>query len=141
MLEEAQDTISNSSVVFEFIWEDQNKEKKGALTRAGSLIEDLPDDTGDEDVLLGEEFEIAGNKKEVSDESDKREHDDNVDDNIELYDEIKAVEDEIEDIEQPSNEKDILEGESKLEDQIRIKTKEILDLMENIQEENNAIIR
>ena len=141
MLEEAQDTISNSSVVFEFIWEDQNKEKKGALTRAGSLIEDLPDDTGDEDVLLGEEFEIAGNKKEVSDKLDKMEHDDNVDDNIELYDEIKAVEDEVEDIEQPSNEKDILEGESKLEDQIRIKTKEILDLMENIPEENNAIIR
>ena len=139
-MEEAQDTISNSSVVFEFIWEDQNKEKKGALTRAGSLIEDLADDTGDDDVL-GEEFEIAGNKKEVSDELDKREHDDSVDDNIELYDEIKAVEDEVEDIEQPINEKDILEGESKLEDQIRIKTKEILDLMENIPEENNAIIR
>ena len=139
-MEEAQDTISNSSVVFEFIWEDQNKEKKESLTRAGSLIEDLADDTGDNDVL-GEEFEIAGNKKEVSDELDKREHDDNVDDNIELYDEIKAVEDEVEDIEQPINEKDILEGESKLEDQIRIKTKEILDLMENIPEENNAIIR
>ena len=139
-MEEAQDTISNSSVVFEFIWEDQNKENKGALTRAGSLIEDLSNDTGDDDVL-GEEFEIAGNKKEVSDELDKREHDDNVDDNIELYDEIKAVEDEVEDIEQPINEKDILEGESKLEDQIRIKTKEILDLMENIPEENNAIIR
>ena len=104
-------------------------------------IEDLPDDTGDEDVLLGEEFEIAGNKKEVSDELDKKEHDDNVDENIEAYDEIKVVEDEVEDIEQPSNEKDILEGESKLEDQIRIKTKEILDLMENIPEENNAIIR
>ena len=139
-MEEAQDTISNSSVVFEFIWEDQNKEKKESLTRAGSLIEDLADDTGDDDVL-GEEFEIAGNKKEVSDELYKREHDDNVDDNIELYDEIKAVEDEVEDIEQPINEKDILEGESKLEDQIRIKTKEILDLMENIPEENNAIIR
>ena len=139
-MEEAQDTISNSSVVFEFIWEDQNKEKKGVLTRAGSLIEDLANDTGDDDVL-GEEFEIAGNKKEVSDELDKREHDDNVDDNIELYDEIKAVEDEVEDIEQPINEKDILEGESKLEDQIRIKTKEILYLMENIPEENNAIIR
>ena len=139
-MEEAQDTISNSSVVFEFIWEDQDKEKKESLTRAGSLIEDLADDTGDDDVL-GEEFEIAGNKKEVSDELDKREHDDNVDDNIELYDEIKAVEDEVEDIEQPINEKDILEGESKLEDQIRIKTKEILDLMENIPEENNAIIR
>ena len=139
-MEEAQDTISNSSVVFEFIWEDQNKEKIESLTRAGSLIEDLADDTGDDDVL-GEEFEIAGNKKEVSDELDKREHDDNVDDNIELYDEIKAVEDEVEDIEQPINEKDILEGESKLEDQIRIKTKEILDLMENIPEENNAIIR
>ena len=128
-MEEAQDTISNSSVVFEFIWEDQNKEKKESLTRAGSLIEDLADDTGDDDVL-GEEFEITGIKK-----------DDNVDDNIELYDEIKAVEDEVEDIEQPINEKDILEGESKLEDQIRIKTKEILDLMENIPEENNAIIR
>ena len=139
-MEEAQDTISNSSVVFEFIWEDQNKEKKESLTRAGSLIEDLADDTGDDDVL-GEEFEIARNKEEVSDELDKREHDDNVDDNIELYDEIKAVEDEVEDIEQPINEKDILEGESKLEDQIRIKTKEILDLMENIPEENNAIIR
>ena len=139
MLEEAQDTISNSSVVFEFIWEDQNKEKKGALTRAGSLIEDLPDDTGDEDVLLGEEFEIAGNKKEVSDELDKKEHDDNLDENIETYDEIKAVEDEVEDIEDDA--KDILEGESKLENQIRIKTKEILDLMENIPEENNAIIR
>ena len=139
-MEEAQDTISNSSVVFEFIWEDQNKEKKESLTRAGSLIEDLADDTGDDDVL-GEEFEIAGNKKEVSDELDKREHDDNVDDNIELYDEIKAVEDEVEDIEQPIIEKNILEGESKLEDQIRIKTKEILDLMENIPEENNAIIR
>ena len=139
-MEEAQDTISNSSVVFEFIWEDQNKEKKESLTRSGSLIEDLADDTGDDDVL-GEELEIAGNKKEVSDELDKREHDDNVDGNIELYDEIKAVEDEVEDIEQPINEKDILEGESKLEDQIRIKTKEILDLMENIPEENNAIIR
>ena len=139
-MEEAQDTISNSSVVFEFIWEDQDKEKKESLTRAGSLIEYLADDTGEDDVL-GEEFEIAGNKKEVSDELDKREHDDNVDDNIELYDEIKAVEDEVEDIEQPINEKDILEGESKLEDQIRIKTKEILDLMENIPEENNAIIR
>ena len=139
-MEEAQDTISNSSVVFEFIWEDQNKEKKESLTRVVSPIEDLADDTGDDDVL-GEEFAIAGNKKEVSDDLDKREHDDNVDDNIELYDEIKAVEDEVEDIEQPSNEKDILEGESKLEDQIRIKTKEILDLMENIPEENNAIIR
>ena len=139
-MEEAQDTISNSSVVFEFIWEDQNKEKKGVLTRAGSLIEDLTDDTGDDDVL-GEEFEIVGNKKEVSDELEKTERDDNVDENIEPYDEIKAVEDEVEDIEQPNNEKDILEGESKLEDQIRIKTKEILDLMENIPEENNAIIR
>ena len=139
-MEEAQDTISNSSVVLEFIWEDQNEEKKGALTRAGPLIEDLANDTGDDDVL-GEEFEIAGNKKEVSDELDKKEDDDHVDDNIEQYDEIKAVEDEVEDIEQPSNEKDILEGESKLEDQIRIKTKEILDLMENIPEENNAIIR
>ena len=139
-MEEAQDTISNSSVVFEFIWEDQNKEKKGALTRAGSLIEHLADDTGDDDVL-GEELDITGNKKEVSDESEKREHDDDVDENIEVYDEIKAVEDEVQDIEQTSNEKDILEGESKLEDQIRIKTKEILDLMENIPEENNAIIR
>ena len=139
-MEEAQDTISNSSVVFEFIWEDQNKENKGALTRAGPLIEDLADDTGDDDVL-GEEFEIAGNKKEVSDELDKKEQADNVDETIEPYDEIKAVEDEVEDIEQPSNEKDILEGENKLEDQIRIKTKEILDLMENIPEENNAIIR
>ena len=139
-MEEAQDTISNSSVVFEFIWEDQNKENKGALTRAGPLIEDLTDDTGDDDIL-GEKFEIAGNKKEVSDELDKKEQDDNVDENIEPYDEIKAVEDEVEDIEQLSNEKDILEGENKLEDQIRIKTKEILDLMENIPEENNAIIR
>ena len=139
-MEEAQDTISNSSVVFEFIWEDQNKEKKGALTRAGSLIEDLADDTGDDDVL-GEELDITGNKKEVSDELEKREHDDDVDENIEVYDEIKAVEDEVQDIEQTSNEKDILEGESKLENQIRIKTKEILDLMENIPEENNAIIR
>ena len=139
-MEEAQDTISNSSVVFEFIWEDQNKENKGALTRAGSLIENLADDLGD-DGVLGEELDITGNKKEVSDELDKREHDDNVDENIKPYDEIKAVEDEVEDIEQPRNEKDILEGESKLEDQIRIKTKEILDLMENIPEENNAIIR
>ena len=139
-MEEAQDTISNSSVVFEFIWEDQNKEKKESLTRAGSLIEDLADDTGDDDVL-GAEFEITGNKKEASDELDKREHDNSADDNIELYDEIKAVDDEVEHIEQPINEKDILEGESKLEDQIRIKTKEILDLMENIPEENNAIIR
>ena len=139
-MEEAQDTISNSSVVFEFIWEDQNKENKGALTRAGSLIENLADDLGD-DGVLGEELDNTGYKKEVSDELDKREHDDNVDVNIETYDEIKAVEDEVEDIEQPRNEKDILEGESKLEDQIRIKTKEILDLMENIPEENNAIIR
>ena len=139
-MEEAQDTISNSSIVFEFIWEDQNKEKKEPLTRAGSLIEDLADDTWEDDVL-GEEFAIAGNKKEVSDDLNKREPDDNVDENIEVYDEIKAVEDEVEDIEQPRNEKDILEGESKLEDQIRIKTKEILDLMENIPEENNAIIR
>ena len=139
-MEEAQDTISNSSVVFEFIWEDQNKEKKGALTRAGSLIEDLAGDTGDDDVL-GEELDITGNKKEVSDELDQRELEGNVDENIEPYDEIKAVEDEVEDIEHPSNEKDILEGDSKLEDQIRIKTKEILDLMENIPEENNAIIR
>ena len=139
-MEEAQDTISNSSVVFEFIWEDQNKENKGALTRAGPLIEDLTDDTGDDDVL-GEELDITGNKKEVSDELEKREHDDDVDENIEVYDEIKAVEDEVQDIEQTSNEKDILEGESKLENQIRIKTKEILDLMENIPEENNAIIR
>ena len=139
-MEEAQDTISNSSVVFEFIWEDQNKEKKGALTRAGSLIEDLAGDTGDDDVLA-EELDITGNKKEVSDELDQRELEGNVDENIEPYDEIKAVEDEVEDIEQTSNEKDILEGESKLEDQIRIKTKEILDLMENIPEENNAIIR
>ena len=138
MLEEAQDTISNSSVVFEFIWEDQNKENKGALTRAGSLIENLADDLGD-DGVLGEELDNTGYKKEVSDELDKREHDDNVDENIKPYDEIKAVEDEVEDIEDDA--KDILEGESKLENQIRIKTKEILDLMENIPEENNAIIR
>ena len=139
-MEEAQDTISNSSVVFEFIWEDQNKENKGALTRAGSLIENLADDLGD-DGVLGEELDITGNKKEVTAELEKRENDDNAGDNIEAYDEIKAVEHEVEDIEQTSNEKNILEGESKLEDQIRIKTKEILDLMENIPEENNAIIR
>ena len=137
-MEEAQDTISNSSVVFEFIWEDQNKENKGALTRAGSLIENLADDLGD-DGVLGEELDNTGYKKEVSDELDKKEHDDNVDENIKPYDEIKAVEDEVADIEDDA--KDILEGESKLENQIRIKTKEILDLMENIPEENNAIIR
>ena len=101
MLQEAQDTISNSSVVFEFNWGHEDANKNEALPRTTVLA-----------------------LKPTEDEAD---------------DEIENIEDEVEEIEEASYPEENTNKEMEVEDEIKIKTKEILQLMENIDDKNNAI--
>ena len=101
MLEEAQDTISNSTLSFEFIWENEEPTKTEDLTRTKLL-----------DV------------KSTEDDAD---------------DEIDNVEYDVEEIEEDDYLDENTNEETEVEDEIKTKTKEILQLMANIDAENNAI--
>ena len=114
-LEQAQDTISNSSVVLELLWEDQNKEKDLSRT-----------EKDDRDKIGGIE------ENESLEET--------IEDNDEVDDEIQSIEKEVEEVEAVNYLEDS-NYETEAEKEIKTKTKEILELMETIQEDNNVIIR
>ena len=61
-------------------------------------------------------------------------------DNDEVDDEIQSIEKEVEEVEAVNYLEDS-NYETEAEKEIKTKTKEILELMETIQEDNNAIIR
>ena len=116
-LGQAQDTLSNSSVIFELIWDGDNPDEKEDLTRTENDERDEIENT-EQDEALAEPFAENG----------------------EIDDEIQSIEDEVDEIEM-SNFLEDSKYETEAEKEIKTKTKEILDLMATIQEENNAIIR
>merc|ERR1711974_71484 len=100
-LEEAQDALSNSSVVFEFIWENDKPNQKKERTETNLL-------------------EQKSTKNAAGDE-------------------IKVTEDEVQEIEDTEYFEENTDEDMEVEDQIKTKTKEILQLMETIDEDNNVI--
>ena len=134
ILEQAEDTVSNASVTLRDMWEGYNSDDTNDLKRSKLSIKTLMNNEGrDESMTLEEELELEEDTGIFDDENealDEATFLDGVDE------EIDTVEGEVAELEDSRNPE-----EFEAQTPMQAKNKEIMQLMQKVNNDDNEIVR